>query len=49
LTYVFKASPREVSGSQAKRREDAAFVRVVVEDEEVGRESGAGFCWRRAM
>jgi len=46
---VFKASPREDSGSQASRREEAAFARAVVDEEEVGRESGAGFCWRRAM
>jgi hypothetical protein len=46
---VFKASPRDVSGSHARRSEEAAFVRAVVEEEDVGRESGAGFCWRRAM
>jgi hypothetical protein len=49
LTYVSRASPRECSGSQAKRREAAVFERADVEEEEVGRESGGGFCWRRAI
>ena len=46
---MFRASPREDSGSQAKRREAAALDFAEVEEEDVGRESGAGFCWRRAM
>jgi hypothetical protein len=46
---VLRASPREDSGSQARRREDAAFVRAEVEEEDEGREEGGGFCWRRAM
>jgi hypothetical protein len=46
---MFRASPREDSGSQARRREAAALDFAEVEEEDVGRESGAGFCWRRAM
>lgn len=46
FTYVSRASPRECSGSQAKRREEAAREAEVVDEEEVGR---AGFCWRRAI
>jgi hypothetical protein len=49
LTYMFRASPREDSGSQARRRDAAALDFAEVEEEDVGRESGAGFCWRRAM
>jgi len=49
FTYMSKASPRECSGSHAKRSEAAALDFEVVEEDEVGRESGAGFCWRRAM
>ena len=44
LTYVSRASPRECSGSHARSREAAVFERADVEDEEVGRESGGGFC-----
>lgn len=45
-----RASPRECSGSQARRREEAVFsLADVREEEDVGRESGGGFCWRRAM
>lgn len=44
-----RASPRECSGSQARRREEAVFSLADVEEEDVGRESGGGFCWRRAM
>jgi hypothetical protein len=49
LTYGSRASPRECSGSQARRREAAVFERADVEEEDVGRESGGGFCCRRAM
>ena len=47
-----RASPRECSGSQARRREAAvlALEEESVEEEVVGRVSeGAGFCCRRAM
>jgi hypothetical protein len=49
FTYVFRASPREDSGSHAKRREAAVFSLASFDVEEVGRESGGGFCWSRAM
>jgi hypothetical protein len=49
LTYVFRASPKEDSGSHARRREAAFFDFPEFDDEDVGRDSGAGFCWRRAM
>ncbi len=49
LTYVSRASPRECSGSQARRREAATFDFADVEEEDVGRESGGGFCCRRAI
>ncbi len=50
FTYVSRASPRECSGSHARSRDAAVLVFAEVEDEEdVGRESGAGFCCRRAM
>ena len=49
FTYVLRASPREDSGSHARRREAAALDFVDVEEEDVGRESGAGFCCRRAI
>jgi hypothetical protein len=50
FTYVSRASPRELSGSHASRREAAVLdFEVVEEEEETGRESGAGFCWRRAI
>lgn len=49
FTYVFKASPKEDSGSHAKRREEAALDLAFAESEEVGRESGAGFCCSKAM
>ena len=50
FTYVLRASPREDSGSHARSSEAAALDFVdVEEEEEVGRESGAGFCWSRAM
>jgi hypothetical protein len=44
-----RASPRVCSGSHARRREDAAFSFEVVDEEEVGRESGGGFCCNRAI
>ena len=43
------ASPRDVSGSHARRREAAVLDFDVVDEEDVGRESGAGFCCNRAM
>jgi hypothetical protein len=46
---MFRESPREDSGSQARRREAAALDFADVEEDDVGRESGAGFCWRRAI
>jgi hypothetical protein len=47
---VSRASPRECSGSQARRREAAALAFAeVFEEEDVGREEGAGFCCRRAI
>lgn len=52
FTYVSKASPKECSGSQARRSEAAvfAFESDAVEEEVVGRSSeGTGFCWRSAM
>lgn len=49
FTYVFSASPNEDSGSHARRSEAAFFDFAEVEEDDVGRESGAGFCWRRAM
>jgi len=50
FTYMSLASPRECSGSQARRREAAllAFV-LVVEEEVVGLSVGMGFCCSRAM
>lgn len=50
LTYVSYASPREDSGTHARRRDDAWTFRV--EDELVGRASvvvDAAFCCIRAM
>lgn len=50
LTYVFRASPREDSGSHASRRFAEVRSRVsFVEEEEDGRDEGAGFCWSSAM
>lgn len=50
FTYIFSASPREDSGSQARRREAAALdFADVEEEEEEGRESGGGFCCSRAI
>lgn len=50
FTYVLRASPNEDSGSHARRREEAALFRAsAVEEEDVGRELGAGFCCRRAI
>lgn len=49
FTYMFKASPSECSGSHARRRDSAFFDFEDLDEEDVGRESGAGFCWRRAM
>lgn len=49
FTYISRASPREFSGSHASRREAAVLVLEGVEEEDGGRESGAGFCWRRAI
>jgi hypothetical protein len=51
LTYVSRASPRECSGSQARRREAAVLAAAAeaVEEEDVGREEGAGFCCRSAI
>lgn len=49
LTYVFRASPREDSGSHAKRSEAEVLDLELVEEEDVGRESGAGFCCSKAM
>jgi hypothetical protein len=49
LTYVSNESPRECSGSQARRREDAVLDLDVVDEEDVGRESGAGFCCNSAI
>jgi hypothetical protein len=44
LTYRSLASPRECSGSQARRREDERRDFEVLESEEVGRDSGTSFC-----
>jgi hypothetical protein len=49
FTYVFSASPREDSGSQARRREAAALDLADVDEEEGGAESGGGFCCSRAI
>ena len=49
LTYVSLASPKECSGTQARRREAAVLAFADWEEEDVGRESGAGFCCRSAM
>jgi hypothetical protein len=47
--YMSSASPRECSGSQASRREEAALSFEDVEADDVGRSSGAGFCCSKAM
>ena len=50
FVYVSSESPREDSGSQARRKDEALV--VLVEDEEVGRSAasvGEDFCWIRAM
>jgi len=48
--YMFNASPRECSGSQARRSEAAVLdFAEVVEEEDVGRESGVGFCCSNAI
>lgn len=44
LTYISRASPRECSGSHASRSDAAVLSLEVVEEEDVGRDSGAGFC-----
>ena len=49
FTYVLRVSPREDSGSQARRRDAAVLAFAEVEEEEVWQESGAGFCCSRAM
>jgi hypothetical protein len=49
FTYVSRASPRECSGSQARRSDAAMFAFEVEEEEDVGRDEGAGFCCRSAM
>lgn len=49
FTYVFRASPKEDSGSHANRRLAEARSRASFEEEEEGREDGTGFCWSRAM
>lgn len=48
FTYVFRASPRDDSGSHARSKEAAALDFASLE-EDVGRESGGGFCCNRAM
>lgn len=47
LMYASSESPREDSGSQARRYE-VAF-EVLAEEEDRGRESAGSFCWMRAM
>ena len=49
FTYVFRESPREDSGSHASSKEAAVLDFADVEEDDVGRESGAGFCCRSAM
>jgi hypothetical protein len=46
---MLAASPREDSGSQARRRSEEAGARESADEEEVGRSSRAGFCCRSAM
>ena len=50
LRYVSRESPRDVSGSQARRKEEALV--LLAEEAEVARSNvlvGEGFCWMRAM
>lgn len=49
FTYVFKASPREDSGNQARRSEAAVLSLASLDEEDVGRESGGIFCCSKAM
>ena len=49
LTYVSYASPRALSGTQARRSEDGRMV-FVEDSEDLGLSSVVGpFCWMRAM
>lgn len=49
FTYVFRASPRDDSGSHARSKEAAVLDFASLEEGEVGRESGGGFCCNKAM
>ena len=49
FTYRLWASPRECSGSHANSKEDDVTDFDLVEEDEVGRESGGSFCCSRAI